>query len=101
VINIAQRIARNWRRLVVSPTAHSGVTGDWECCALASRREDWGMSQNISFSEEIDKINHAFPVALYCTKCDRQRLMKIESKSDKFAHRCTACGMARQRGPDR
>jgi hypothetical protein len=55
------------------------------------------MPHTISFSEEIDKINDAFPVVLYCTKCDRLRLMKIERGSDKLAHRCTACGVARQR----
>jgi hypothetical protein len=59
------------------------------------------MPHTISFSEEIDKINHAFPVVLYCAKCDRLRLIKIERKSDKLAHRCTACGRARRRGFDR
>jgi hypothetical protein len=53
------------------------------------------MPRTISFSEEIDKINDAFPVMLYCANCDRLRLMKIERGSDKFAHRCTACGAAR------
>jgi hypothetical protein len=59
------------------------------------------MQHTISFLEEIDKINDAFPVVLYCTKCDRLRLMKIERGSEKLAHRCTACGTARWRGPDR
>jgi hypothetical protein len=53
------------------------------------------MRRTVSFWEEIDKINHAFPVVLYCTKCDRLRLMKIKRNSDKLAHRCTACGTAR------
>jgi hypothetical protein len=56
------------------------------------------MPRTISFSEEIDKINRAFPVVLYCAKCDRLRLMKIERNADKLAHRCTACGRARRRG---
>jgi hypothetical protein len=55
------------------------------------------MPLTISFSEEIDKLNDALPVVLYCTKCDCLRLMRIERGSDKFAHRCTACGVARQR----
>jgi hypothetical protein len=55
------------------------------------------MPHTISFSEEIDKINDAFPVVLYCANCDHLRLMKIERGSDKFAHRCTACGAARCR----
>jgi hypothetical protein len=59
------------------------------------------MPHTISFPEEIDKINDAFPVSLYCTKCDRLRLMKIECGSDKLVHRCTACGMPRWRGSDR
>jgi hypothetical protein len=59
------------------------------------------MPDTISFSEEIDKINDAFPVVLYCTKCDRLRPMKIERASDKLAHRCTACGTARWRGSGR
>jgi hypothetical protein len=59
------------------------------------------MPHSISFSEEIEKINDAFPVVLYCTKCDRLRLMKIERGSDKLAHRCTACGMARRRRSSR
>jgi hypothetical protein len=59
------------------------------------------MPHTISFLEEIDKINDAFPVVLYCTKCDRLRLMKIERNSDKLAHRCTACGVARARGSGR
>lgn len=54
------------------------------------------MPHTISFSEEIDKINDAFPVVLYCTKCDRLQLMKLERGSDKLAHRCTACGTARR-----
>ena len=40
------------------------------------------MPRTISFSEEIDKINDAFPVVLYCAKCDRLRLMKLERSSD-------------------
>jgi hypothetical protein len=59
------------------------------------------MPHTISFSEEIEKINDASPVVLYCTKCDRLRLMKIERSSDKLAHRCTACGTARGRGSGR
>ena len=39
------------------------------------------MRRTISFSEEIDKINDVFPVVLYCAKCDRLRLMKIERGS--------------------
>jgi hypothetical protein len=54
------------------------------------------MPRTISFSEEIDKINDEFPVVLYCTKCDRLRLMKIERGPDKLAHRCTACGTSRR-----
>jgi len=49
------------------------------------------MPRTTSFSEEIDKINRAFPVAHYCAKCDRLRLMKIEREADKLANRCTAC----------
>jgi hypothetical protein len=59
------------------------------------------MPHTISFSKEIDKINDAFPVVLYCTKCDSLRPMKIERASDKLAHRCTACGTARWRGSGR
>jgi hypothetical protein len=59
------------------------------------------MPRVISFSEEIDKINDAFPVVLYCAKCDRLRLMRIERGADKLAHRCTACGTARWRGSGR
>jgi hypothetical protein len=55
------------------------------------------MPHTISFLDEIDKINDAFPVLLYCGKCNRLRLMKIEHSSDKLAHRCTACGKARWR----
>jgi hypothetical protein len=55
------------------------------------------MPHTISFSEEIDKINDAFPVVLYCAKCDRLRPMKIERGPEKLAHRCTACGAARWR----
>jgi hypothetical protein len=43
------------------------------------------MPHTISFSEEIDKINEAFPVVLYCAKCDRLRQMKIERGSDELA----------------
>jgi hypothetical protein len=53
------------------------------------------MPHTISFSEEIDKINDAFPVVLHCAKCDRLRSMKIDRSSDKLAQRCTACGTAR------
>jgi hypothetical protein len=56
------------------------------------------MPRTILFSEEIDKINDAFPVVLYCAKCDRLLLMKIERGSEKLAHRCIACGTARRRG---
>jgi len=59
------------------------------------------MPHTISFSKEIDKINDAFPVVLYCTKCDSLRPIKIERASDKLAHRCTACGTARWRGSGR
>jgi hypothetical protein len=59
------------------------------------------MPRTISFSEEIDKINDVFPVVLFCAKCDRLRLMKIERGSDKLAHRCTACGTSRWRGSSR
>lgn len=59
------------------------------------------MSHTISFSEEIDKINDAFPVALHCTKCGRLRPMKIDGGSEKLAHRCTACGTVRWRGSGR
>jgi hypothetical protein len=59
------------------------------------------MPRTISFSEEIDRINDAFPVMLYCMKCDDLRPMKIERGSDKLAHRCTACGAARWRGSRR
>jgi hypothetical protein len=55
------------------------------------------MPHAISFFEELDKINDAFPAVLHCKKCDRARLMKIERGADKLVHRCTACGVARQR----
>jgi hypothetical protein len=50
-----------------------------------------------SFSEELDKINEAFPAVLHCLKCDRPQQMKIERGADKLVHLCAACGMARQR----
>jgi hypothetical protein len=56
------------------------------------------MPRTISFTEEIDKINDAFPAVLHCMKCDRPRLMKIERGADRLVHRCTACGTARSRG---
>jgi len=59
------------------------------------------MPHTISFLEEIDKINDAFPVVLHCTKCDRLRPMKIDRSSNKLAHKCTACGTARRRGSGR
>jgi hypothetical protein len=59
------------------------------------------MAHTISFSEEIDKINDAFPVVLYCTKCEHLRLMKIERGQDKFGINAPHVGTARWRGSGR
>jgi hypothetical protein len=55
------------------------------------------MLHTISFLEEIDKINDAFPAVLHCAKCDCTRTMKIERGTGKLVHRCTVCGTARHR----
>ena len=98
---VIKRVRYHKRSILTSKSQEIG--SGWVCIthgsirlALASRCEDHVMPHTISFSEEIDKINDAFPVVLYCTKCDRLQLMKLERGSDKLAHRCTACGTARR-----
>jgi hypothetical protein len=55
------------------------------------------MLHKISFLEEIDKINDAFPAVLHCAECGCLRTMKIERGTGKLVHQCTVCGTARHR----